>query len=78
MYHQTLEQAAISLLNSLSAPSGSVSISSLCDDRGNTILRVFLNPECRYLKSLVPNKWEDFNVICEIAIPPKLQNLSLY
>lgn len=70
---QSLEQAAIHLLQKLAVPNGAISMSSFRDETGNTSIKVFLLPEFKYLQSKIPANWEGFSVICETSSMPTLQ-----
>lgn len=62
--------AAQHLMLKLNARPGDLSISTFSDREGQ-LLRVFLRPGSRYHKQDIPQTWEGFPVLCEMAESPK-------
>lgn len=62
--------AAKHLMSKLKARPGEISISTF-KQRDDLLLRVFLQPGCRYHKQDIPSCWEGFSVLCEYAETPK-------
>ena len=72
---RTLERdpysAAKHLLARIDAPNGAVSISTFSCAGDRLALRVFLRQDFRHLAGKVPNEWEGFKVLCEVAELPR-------
>jgi hypothetical protein len=72
MYPKSAEEAAVSLLREIGVSPMAASVSTF--SRGSTkILRVFLPPHLRHLRSKLPRFWRGWIIECEIADIPKTQ-----
>jgi hypothetical protein len=72
-----LKEYAAEIRVYLSAPSGALSISSFLKETGETVLRVFVRPEHRYLVARVPLTWKGVSVECDIAEVPVMSSCSV-